>query len=102
MIGLIAAVHAAVCWLVTQLTLHAIPHLAAMSRSGPDVNQWLVYVSKILYAPLITFGLYPRLVFPGRWIWIPVLANSVLWAVILSGAYHIITRDGFFKRRSRI
>ena len=88
-VGLIAAVHTALCWLVSQLTLHAIPHLPAMNRTGTDMGDWLVYLSKILYAPLITLSLYPRFFFPGRWIWVPVFANSVVWAVILYGAYHL-------------
>ena len=101
-VGLIAVFHAALCWLVSQWTLQAIPHVSAMPPHGIDVSRWLVYVSKVLYAPLITFGLYPRVAFPGLWIWVPIFANSLIWAGILYGLYRFTNLSDLFKHRSRL
>lgn len=101
-IGIIAIMHSALCWLVSQWALRAIPHVSALDRSGFDVSRWLVYLSKLLYAPLITFGLYPRFAFPGHWIWVPIFANSIIWAGVIYSAYHIINKGGFFKRSKRL
>lgn len=39
-------------------------------------------LTRILYYPILGLALYPRHWFPGPWITIPILANSLLWAVL--------------------
>jgi hypothetical protein len=40
----------------------------------------LVLATKLLHFPLITLALYPREWFPGNWIYLPMAANSLIWA----------------------
>lgn len=41
-------------------------------------------LTRILYYPILGLALYPRHWFPGPWITIPILINSLLWAVLFT------------------
>jgi hypothetical protein len=49
----------------------------------PFVGRWLLVMSKLLYFPVFTFAWYPREVFPGNFVIIPLFINSLLWALII-------------------
>ncbi len=62
--------------------------LASATPDGfkPALSQWvhaLIALTKVLYFPIVTLGLYPRQWFPGSWITVPFLANSLIWGVFL-------------------
>ena len=40
----------------------------------------LVLATRVLHYPIISKSLYSRKWFPGGWIYIPILINSLLWA----------------------
>lgn len=40
----------------------------------------LVEATRIIHFPIISLSLYPRLLFPGNWIYLPMLVNSFVWA----------------------
>ena len=40
----------------------------------------LVWATRVLHFPIISMSLYSRQWFPGNWIYVPMLANSFLWA----------------------
>jgi len=52
----------------------------------------LVITTKVLYFPLLTFSLYSRQWFPGYWINIVIIANSLLWAVSIFISIVLIRR----------
>lgn len=41
-------------------------------------------LTRILYYPILGLAFYPRHWFPGSWITIPILINSLLWAVLFT------------------
>jgi hypothetical protein len=41
-------------------------------------------LTRILYYPILSLALYPRHWFPGPWITIPIIVNSLLWAVLFT------------------
>jgi hypothetical protein len=40
----------------------------------------LVAATRVLHFPIISLSLYSRHWFPGNWIYVPMLANSFIWA----------------------
>lgn len=52
----------------------------------------LVILTKVLYFPILSFGLYPRHWFPGYWINSVILLNSLLWALVIFFAITLYRR----------
>jgi hypothetical protein len=46
-------------------------------------GRWMMMLSKVLYFPVITLAWYPRQFFPGNFIAIPIIINSLLWALVI-------------------
>ena len=70
--------------LVVPLTLRIGEFLTAGQAKGMLMGA-LHFLTKILYFPILSLALYPRHWFPGPWITIPILANSLLWGMLLAG-----------------
>ena len=49
----------------------------------PFIGRTLMVMSKLLYFPIFTFAWYPRQFFPGNFIIIPLVINSLLWALFI-------------------
>ncbi|PID40154.1 MAG: hypothetical protein CR984_04780 [Proteobacteria bacterium] len=64
--------------------------------------EMLYGLTRILYFPVIGLALYPRHWFPGPWIAVPIMVNSVLWgmvaAVTVTGWRRTRIRDHFFQK----
>ena len=41
----------------------------------------LVWLTRILYFPVLTLSLYKREWFPGEWVLIPMALNSLIWVL---------------------
>ena len=79
--------------LIVPLTLRVGEHIA--SASGPNaLLSGLHLLTRILYYPLLGLALYPRHWFPGPWIAIPILVNSVLWGILLAVVARLVLRYG--------
>jgi hypothetical protein len=51
-----------------------------------EMSAWvkmLIWITKVLYFPIISLSLYSRQWFPGKLIYIPIFTNSLLWAVVI-------------------
>ena len=46
----------------------------------------LTETTRALYFPILGLALYPRHWFPGRWIYVPIGVNSLLWGLGLAAA----------------
>ena len=44
----------------------------------------MIAATRVLYFPVITLSLYSRQWFPGNWIYVPMIANSLLWAAAIA------------------
>lgn len=76
----IAVVHFGLSNLILPLTLL----LAEQDSDAPDgpgaAVLLLVRATKLLHFPIVTLALYPREWFPGNWVYLPMVANSLIWA----------------------
>jgi hypothetical protein len=50
----------------------------------------LVALTRLLHFPIISLSWYSRQWFPGDWIYVPMAANSVIWAVALYILYILV------------
>jgi hypothetical protein len=97
LLGAIALLHWAATRAVGVLILHQTadhvfePHL-------PLVPRLLVAAAKVLYFPVVSLSLFPRAWFPGGWIAVPVLVNSLVWALGLWAVARLLRR--LHRRRS--
>jgi hypothetical protein len=75
----IAFIHFGLSNLILPLTM-ALANRDAGAPDGPGLAvTLLVRATKLLHFPLVTLALYPREWFPGNWIYLPMLANSLIW-----------------------
>ena len=65
---------------------------AAQAGGTTLVSQILVWTSRVLYFPIITLALFPREMFPGSLVYVPILLNSLLWGIFLYLAYEVVDR----------
>ena len=88
----IAVIHFCLSNLILPLTL-ALTKQAAATPEGTGMSvALLVRATQLLHFPLVTLALYPREWFPGEWVYVPMAANSLLWA---TGIYWLI---GLFRK----
>ena len=57
------------------------------------LGKMLVAATRVLYFPIITLSLYSRQWFPGNLIYIPIIANSLIWGITLFGLYSLWRRQ---------
>ena len=75
--------HFLACLLIVPLTLR----IGEAFMAGAMKTTLMVVLhtlTRILYYPILGLALYPRHWFPGPWITIPILVNSLLWAVLFT------------------
>lgn len=78
--ALIAVIHFGLSNLILPLTT-ALAKQVASAPDGPGTAvMLLVRATKLLHFPLVTLALYPREWFPGNWVYLPMAANSLIWA----------------------
>jgi hypothetical protein len=82
--GLVLLVIAAVHFVLSRLILPATMAVTAHAAGTPDGSglgvTLLVRATKLLQFPLVTLALFPREWFPGDWVYVPMAANSAIWA----------------------
>jgi hypothetical protein len=76
----IAVIHFSLSQLILPATAALTSHTSgALERPDLPVTL-LVRLTKLLHFPLVTLALYPREWFPGNWVYLPMAANSLIWA----------------------
>jgi hypothetical protein len=80
-ISALSAVHLLVC---RGLTFFG----AELSRFTGEGYQTLpvsivVWITRILYFPILTLSLYSRQWLPGNWVYVAISINSILWGIFL-------------------
>ena len=78
----IALVHLGVSKTVVAITLAG----TSGNAFNGEMSMWvkmLIWITKVLYFPIITLSLYSRQWFPGKLIYIPIFTNSLLWATVI-------------------
>jgi hypothetical protein len=88
----IGAVHFVVAKIIVAMTMHMGMFAAGGSQATGWIGHLLVWFTRVLYFPIISLSLYSRQWFPGNWILIPMITNSLLWGIALYGIYRLLTR----------
>jgi hypothetical protein len=83
----IALTHFGLSVLIMPLTMSVAGALNAAQSMPTIFMQTLVAATRILHCPVISLSWYSRRWFPGDWIRIPILINSLLWA---GGIYFLV------------
>ena len=83
----IALVHFGVSVLIIPVTMSVAGSLNAAQSMPTNFMQTLVAATRILHFPIISLSWYSRQWFPGDWIRVPILINSLLWA---GGIYFLV------------
>ena len=94
---LIALCHFGLCVLIVPATMSVSGTITQQPESSPVV-QLLVMLTGILYFPLISLSLYPRMLFPGSWIYIPIALNSL---AVAAGIYMVVAVGRKIIRRQK-
>jgi len=84
---LIALIHFGFSVLIVPMTMSVATALDATQPEARLHIQILVVATRILHFPIISGSLYSRRWFPGDWIYLPILLNSLLWAF---GIYFLV------------
>jgi hypothetical protein len=88
----IAAVHFIATKIIIALTMQMGMFAAGSSRAAGYLGDTLVWVTRVLFFPIITLSLYSRKWFPGDWIYVPVVINSLLWGIMIYGLICLLKR----------
>lgn len=88
----IAAVHFIAAKIIVALTVQMGMFAAGSGRAAGYLGDILVWVTRVLFFPLITLSLYSRKWFPGDWIYVPFAANSLLWGITIYGLICLLKR----------
>jgi hypothetical protein len=80
-----AGVHMLACILIVPATLKT-------GALGSGIAPALTWLTKVLYFPILGLALYPRHLFPGNWIYVPIAVNSLLWGLSLAAVLLIARR----------
>jgi len=78
----IAVVHLVLTKVVSIMALSVVT-AHVYENQLPFIGRTLMVMSKLLYFPIFTFAWYPRQFFPGNFIIIPLVINSLLWALFI-------------------
>jgi hypothetical protein len=88
----IAAAHFALSKIIVFLTMQMGMFAAGNSRTAGLLGTVMVAATRVLYFPVITLPLYSRKWFPGHWLYVPMVINSLLWAVTVYGLFAVFKR----------
>ena len=76
----IALIHFGLSVLIIPMTMSVAGALNAAQSTPTSAMQTLVAATRVLHFPIISLSWYSRQWFPGGWIRVPILINSLLWA----------------------
>jgi hypothetical protein len=97
----IAVGHFVVTKMVTFITLSVFSANAGEARMS-SMGHFLMLISRVLYFPVMTMAWYPRRFFPGDFILIPMVINSLIWGVLIYVFFVFIKRCFLTMRKERI
>ena len=82
-IGLIAIFHFVLCVGIVPGTMTFVAGYDTGMQAPFVYFRILVIATTVLHYPIITLALYSRQWFPGKWIYIPIGVNSLLWGLAI-------------------
>lgn len=100
-IFMIALVHFGASKTVVAMVL-ALSSVKAVDGDMSLLVKFLIWMTRILYFPIVSFSLYSREWFPGKWIHIPIFLNSLLWALVIYFSAFYCSKIFILKNRRSI
>ena len=94
----IALIHFGSSVLIVATSMSVATALNPVSAEPTFGFRILVVATRILYFPIISLSWYSRQWFPGNWIYIPMLANSFIWA---AGIYLLFLLGKKLRKKKR-
>ncbi len=79
-IVLIALIHFGSSLLIIAISMSVATAMNPVSAEPTFGFRILVVATRIIHFPIISLSLYSRQWFPGNWIYVPMLVNSLIWA----------------------
>lgn len=89
---LMVLIHFGLSNLILPLTLALVKHASGTAEGPGTAVTLLVRTTQLLHLPFVTLALYPREWFPGDWVYVPMAANSLIWAVGIYGLIELFRR----------
>ena len=83
----IALCHFGLCVLIVPMTMAVARTMISQQPQSSPVIRLLVFLTGTLHFPIISLSLYPRMWFPGNWIYFPIAMNSL---IVAAGIYFLV------------
>jgi hypothetical protein len=87
---LISLIHFAMVIAITWIGLWVIEGGSLESGVRSFLSPFFVWVSRVLYFPVVTLSLFPRNLFPGGMVYVPVVFNSLIWGICVYIFLHFV------------
>ena len=97
-IVLIALIHFGLSVLIVATSMSVLTAANAVPVSPSSGVRILVVATRILHFPIVSLSWYSRQWFPGNWIYVPIIVNSLIWA---AGIYVLYMLGKIIKREVR-
>ena len=101
---LIALVHFGLSVLIVATSMSVLTAATTVPAEPTDGVRILVVATRILHFPIVSLAWYSRQWFPGNWIYVPIIINSLVWAAgiyvlyMLGKKLRVRKRNGTRKR----
>jgi hypothetical protein len=89
---IIAGAHFVLGRLVIPLVTNRLLAITDSNQTVTLAVQLLIWTTRVLYFPIISLSLYSRKWFPGDFIYIPIIINSLLWGILIYGGLMVIQK----------
>jgi hypothetical protein len=87
---LISLMHFAMVLAITRMGLWMIEGGSLETGANSFLSSIFVWGSRILYFPVVTLSLFPRNLFPGGMVYIPIFLNSLIWGICIYIFFYFI------------
>jgi hypothetical protein len=89
---LIALIHFGLSVLIVAISMSVLTAAATVPAAPPSGVRILVVATRILHFPIVSLSWYSRQWFPGNWIYVPIIVNSLVWAVGIYAFYMLVKK----------
>ena len=102
-IGLIAFIHFVLCVGIVPGTMAFVAGYNSGMLAPSAFFRILVMATTVLHYPIISLALYSRQWFPGKWIYVPIGINSLLWgsAIYIGAAVYLKLKKSYGNRNPK-
>ena len=100
-IGLVTIIHFVLCVGIVPGTMAFVAGYDSGIQAPSVLFRILVVTTTVLHYPIISLALYSRHWFPGKWIYVPIGINSLLWgiAIYMGAAVYLKLKKSYGNRK---